>query len=145
MRYCLGNCGATNAANWTSVPIIFPFLAKGSIYRATTIFVRHLAAFQYELQTAGEIVLVGKNFQNADHELNGMIRWTTYGSANRVLHIVDPNPDANFEVFHCSLFNARLGSRYAFFAKDCDRAEQCIGPQGSIRSSRSSAGSPQRE
>lgn len=80
-------------------------------------FARHLVAFQHELQAAGEIILVGKSFQNSDHDLNGMIRYATYGNTNRVLDIVDPNPAPEFEPFHCSLFNAGLGHRYASLAE----------------------------
>ena len=78
-------------------------------------FARHMTAFQQELAAADEIFLVGKSFQNSDHELNGMIRWATYGKKCRTLHIVDPNPDAEFEHFHCSLFNADIGHRYKCF------------------------------
>lgn len=63
------------------------------------------------------MILVGKSFQNADRELNGMIRCATYGKANRALDIVDLNPSPDFEPFHCSLFNARLGRRYASLAE----------------------------
>jgi hypothetical protein len=78
-------------------------------------FARHIFAFQHELSSAAEIFLVGKNFQNSDHELNGMIRYATYGREDRVLHIIDPSTSSGFEAFHCSLFNARLGHHYASF------------------------------
>jgi hypothetical protein len=79
-------------------------------------FARHLTAFQHELRTTDSITLVGKNFSNADHELNGMIRYATYGNTERALDIVDPNSSSEFESFHCSLFNARLGHRYGSLA-----------------------------
>jgi hypothetical protein len=78
-------------------------------------FARHMAAFQQELGATDEIYLVGKSFRNSDLELNGMIRWATYGKRGRTLHIVDPNPDPEFEPFHCSLFNAELGRRHQGF------------------------------
>nr|WP_321475261.1 hypothetical protein [uncultured Paludibaculum sp.] len=116
VRYCLGTPGATvSCDNWTASPIIFPFLAKESIYRANAMFARHLVAFQHELRAVDKIILVGKSFQNADRELNGMIRYATYGKANRVLDIVDPNRNPDFESFHRSLFNADSGRRYTSF------------------------------
>ena len=116
VRYSLADPDdTTNWVGWTFSPIIFPFLTKGSIYRENAIFARHLTAFQNNLRWADEIFLVGKSFQNSDHELNGMIRWATYGDIKKVLHIVDPSKDSAFESFHCSLFNARLGRRYASF------------------------------
>ena len=79
-------------------------------------FARHLAAFQQELRAADSITLVGKNFSNADYELNGMIRYATYSCGDKELVIVDPNPSIEFESFHCSLFNARLGQHYRCLA-----------------------------
>src|SRR5215469_10635439 len=105
VRYCLGDPNLTlDWTNWTLAPLILPFLTKDFIYCANPMFARHMTAFQQELAAADEIFLVGKSFQNSDHELNGMIRWATYGKKCRTLHIVDPNPDAEFEHFHCSLF-----------------------------------------
>jgi len=128
VRYSLGDRDdATNWDGWTFPPIIFPFLVKGSIYRENAIFARHLAAFQNNLRWAEEIFLVGKSFQNSDHELNGMIRWATFGDTRKVLHIVDPSKDSEFESFHCALFNARLGRRYASF-------EEYVNHSVSIRS-----------
>jgi hypothetical protein len=117
VRYCLGKpSDSVNRQGWTVSPVIFPFLSKESVYLENAMFARHLAAFQQELRSAGSITLVGKNFSNADYELNGLIRYATYGSADRVLDIVDPNPSIEFESFHCSLFNARLGHSYRSLA-----------------------------
>jgi hypothetical protein len=116
VRYCLDHPGdKVDRTNWTPAPIIFPFLTKDFIYRGNAMFARHLVAFQEELRAAHEIVLVGKTFQNSDSELNGMIRYASHGKAGRVLHIVDPNTDPEFERYHCSLFSARLGDRYWSF------------------------------
>jgi hypothetical protein len=114
VRYCLGNPKLVpHWTNWTLAPVIFPFLTKDFVYRANQMFGRHMVAFQYELQNSEEIYLVGKSFQNSDHELNGMIRYATYGKPARALHIIDPNQSADFVPFHCALFNAHLGRRYA--------------------------------
>lgn len=105
-------------------PIIFPFLTKDFVCRANAMFARHLVAFQHELRAADEIYLAGKSFENSDHELNGMIRDATYGNRDRTLHIVDPSKDPELEPFHCSLFNAHLGQRYASleeYAQACGR------------------------
>jgi len=116
VRYCLGVPDpGSDMTNWTPSPVILPFLTKDFIYRENAMFARHLAAFQHELRAADEIYIVGKNFQNSDQELNGMIRYATYGERDRTLHIIDPSPGPEFEPFHCSLFNARLGRRYTSF------------------------------
>lgn len=116
VRYCLGDPHLVpHWTNWTLSPVIFPFLAKDSIYRGNAMFARHMIAFQHELRTADEIYIVGKSFQNSDHELNGMIRYATYGERDRTLHIIDSSENPEFESFHCSLFNAHLGRRYMSF------------------------------
>lgn len=81
VRYSL--TGWPSVANSTLAPVILPFLAKDFIYRANAMFARHMTAFQGELQEADNIYLVGKSFQNSDSELNGMIRYATYGKKNR--------------------------------------------------------------
>jgi hypothetical protein len=85
-----------------------PFHCKDVICRSVPMFTRHMHAFRYCLADAQEIWLVGKNFKNSDRELNGVIRWATYGK-ERALHIIDPCIDVDF---HRSLFNAKVGSRY---------------------------------
>jgi len=99
--------------NATFAPVIFPFLAKELVYRSNPMFERHLIAFQHELSRAAEIYLVGKRFDNADRDLNAMIRFATSEGTQRTLHIVDPNSaDADFVRFHCSMFHAEPGERY---------------------------------
>ena len=114
--YCLGNPTERSSwRNWTMAPVIFPFLTKDYIYRSNAMFARHIIALQYELGLADEIYLVGKNFQNADREMNGIIRYATFNNRRRTIHIIDRNPSADFDTFHCALFNAELGQRYGSF------------------------------
>jgi hypothetical protein len=70
-------------------------------------------AFRRALNAASDIYLVGKNFKNSDAELNGIIRWATWG-ATRNLHIIDPNIDIEF---HRKLFNATVSARYSSFGE----------------------------
>jgi hypothetical protein len=117
VRYCLGRPrDSVDQRGWTVSPVIFPFLSKESVYLENVMFARHLAAFRQELRAAQSITLVGKNFFNSDYELNGMIRYATYGNADRVFDIVDTNSSIQFESFHCALFNARLGHSYRSLA-----------------------------
>jgi len=103
-----------NVPNATLAPVIFPFLAKELVYRSNPMFERHLVAFQYELSRATEVYLVGKTFDNADRDLNAMIRFATSEGTGRILHIIDPkSSDADFARFHCSLFHADPAEHYA--------------------------------
>jgi hypothetical protein len=91
--------------------LLLPFHCKNIVYRTVPIFARHMRALRSALHGATEIYLVGKNFKNSDGELNGMIRWATWG-AERDLHIIDPKIDVEF---HSRLFNGKVVARYDSF------------------------------
>jgi hypothetical protein len=115
VKYCLDQSPPTSSA--TPTPVIFPFLAKELVYRSNPMFARHLVAFQRELSRATEVYLVGKRFDNADRDLNAMIRFATSGCTERILHILDPNSsNTDFVSFHCSLFHADSAKHYASLA-----------------------------
>jgi hypothetical protein len=113
VHYCLGLTEVPTWAGNICHGVILPFHCKDIIYRTVPVFARHMRAFRNALTNADEIWLIGKNFENSDRELNGMVKWATWGR-ERVLHIIDPNIDAKF---HCSLFNSKLGKRYQTFAE----------------------------
>ena len=109
VHYYLGHRKLLPNAGNTPDAFLLPFHCKDLIYRSVPMFTRHMHAFRYWLADAKEIWLVGKNFKNADRELNGLIRWATSGR-ERLLHIIDPCIDVEF---HLSLFNAKLGNGYS--------------------------------
>ena len=101
--------GPTDSGN-TYESFLLPLHCKDLVYRSVPIFTRHMDAFRRALSIArARSGSVGKNFMNADRELNGLVRWAT-SDRERVLNVIDPNLDI---AFHLRLFNARLGSRYA--------------------------------
>jgi len=71
--------------------------------------------FKNKLIDAKEIVLVGKNFNNADSDLNQLIKkWTS--SNKKTIDLIDPSLDQKkFVDFHCSLFNAKFNRGWRSF------------------------------
>jgi hypothetical protein len=108
VHYYLGHRTPAPDMGNTQDEFILPFQCKDILYRSVPMFARHMSAFREALQRATDIWIVGKNFDNADRELNGLIRFATFGEQH-TLHIIDPKIDSRF---HATLFNARLGRMF---------------------------------
>jgi hypothetical protein len=83
------------------------------MYKNIPIYARHINGFMDVLRLSDQIVLVGKNFLNADKELAGLIRYACKEKV-KTLVLVDPNSeDTNWKAYHESLFNARCINNWA--------------------------------
>lgn len=86
--------------------VILPFYLKDRIYCSYDIYKSHIIQFGNKLKNAEEIILVGKNFDNADKELNSLIeKWSSL--KKKKIKIINLSLDNYFIKYHCKLFNAK--------------------------------------
>jgi hypothetical protein len=96
----------------TSHPMILPVHHKKYFYTNYPIYAAHIDAFKRAIMGADEIYLIGKNFNNADRELNDLISEAAIAK-KKLLHIIDLKAmDGEFADFHSKLFNATLGQSW---------------------------------
>jgi hypothetical protein len=97
----------------TPFNLILPYRHKGFIYRGIPIYARHIRQFMDILKLSDQIVLVGKNFLNADKELADLIRVACM-EKTKTISIIDPkSEDTKWKGYHESLFNARCTDHWA--------------------------------
>jgi len=102
INYILGSQGAPQPN------VILPIYHKDKIYQSNMVYRRHMIKYGQKIQYADEIILVGKNFNNSDSELNKFINNHAQGK-KRTLKLIDPKvDDAPFIDYHCRLFNAKF-------------------------------------
>jgi hypothetical protein len=107
--------GSTKRKGNSPFRVILPYYFKENIYYSHEIYRSHIMQFKNKLIDAKEIVLVGKNFNNADSDLNQLIKkWTS--SNKKTIDLIDPSLDQKkFVDFHCSLFNAKFNRGWRSF------------------------------
>ncbi len=90
--------------------VILPFKHKSQIYNSFPIYKAHMIMLKNKLVNADEVILVGKNFNSSDKDLNMLIeRWSSNTRKSLKIINLDINK-GNFIEHHCKIFNAE----YAF-------------------------------
>lgn len=90
--------------------VILPFKHKSKIYKSFPIYRAHMIKLKSKIECADEIILVGKNFNKSDKDLNELIEKWSKGK-KKSLKIIDPYVnDQDFIEHHCRIFNAEFAS-----------------------------------
>jgi hypothetical protein len=101
IHYCLRPYEATKPQKGTTPhPVILPFHYKEEIYTSHPVYKLHTLAFFEAIGQATELYLVGKNFMNADQELNRLIRLIRNPHLQRLVLINPAADDPTYVSFH---------------------------------------------